>query len=501
MENTQVLIAGAGPTGLALALWLTRMDIRVRIIDKTSEAGTTSRATVFHARNLEFYHQLDIDQKAIAGGVLLDSINLWVKGKKAGSARFGRAGEQLSPYPYVLVFPQDKHEKLLIQELDSLGVQVERNTELVSFENRRDNILAVIRRADRTEACEALYLAGCDGAHSIVRKQQGIEFPGGDYARTFYVADAECSGPVADGQMHAALDEADFFLAFPMKDHGNIRLIGMVRHEQHEVPQLQWQDVSQKIISRMQVSVSKVNWFSTYRVHHRVAGTFRLGRTFLLGDAGHIHSPVGGQGMNTGIGDAINLAWKLRDVIRGHAGDDLLDTYETERIAFARHLVKSTDRAFTFVTAQSRLANFVRLHIVPRIVPMLFGLGWVRRSMFRTVSQIDISYRRSAMSGGKTGIIKGGDRLPWTGDNFDSLQSLDWQIHVYGQAGAALIDWCKARSANLQMFAWNQRTRQAGLKQDAVYVIRPDAYIGLVQDKPDMAALKSYWNKWIKAGE
>src|SRR5581483_4477180 len=151
----------------------------------------------------------------------------------------------------------------------------------------------------------------------------------------------------------------------------------------------------------------------TYRVHHRVAEHFREGRVFLLGDAAHIHSPVGGQGMNTGIGDAVNLGWKLAGVLRGRAPAGILDTFEPERIAFARRLVATTDQAFTAVTSNSDLARLARLEIVPHLLPMLFSAERSRRFMFRTVSQIAINYRSSDLSEGRTGKLRGGDRLPW----------------------------------------------------------------------------------------
>ena len=200
--------------------------------------------------------------------------------------------------------------------------------------------------------------------------------------------------------------------------------------------------MSQRVIEWMRIDVERVHWFSTYRVHHRVADHFRQGRAFLLGDAAHIHSPVGGQGMNTGIGDAVNLAWKLAAVLRGRAAPSLLDSYEPERIAFARRLVATTDRAFTAVTSPGAIARRVRLNIVPLVMPALFALATTRRFMFRTISQTAVNYRGSSLSEGRAGTVHGGDRLPWVNasasgvaeDNFAPLTSLDWQVHVYGDA-------------------------------------------------------------------
>ena len=194
------------------------------------------------------------------------------------------------------------------------------------------------RRADGSEEiCTAAYLAGCDGAHSTVREALAIGFPGGTYEGLFYVADVEASGPATNLEIHVDLDMADLLLVFPMKGTGCVRLVGSVREEPGVGDrELTFDDVRSRAIDHLNLTIAKVNWFSTYRVHHRVAHSFRKGRAYLLGDAAHIHSPVGGQGMNTGIGDAVNLAWKLAAVLDGEATDGLLDTYELERIGFAR---------------------------------------------------------------------------------------------------------------------------------------------------------------------
>src|SRR4029434_9831958 len=201
MMNPSVLIIGAGPTGLAIALWLTRLGVAVRIIDKTAEPGTTSRALAVQVRSLEFYRQLGIADSLITGGVKIAGVNFWVKGAKAARVPFQRIGEGLSPYAFVLVFPQDAHERLLIEHLDGLGVKVERDMELTRFDQHGARVRATLKRANGTgELCEAAYLAGCDGASSIVREQLNIGFPGGTYAGLFYVADVGAAGPATDGE-------------------------------------------------------------------------------------------------------------------------------------------------------------------------------------------------------------------------------------------------------------------------------------------------------------
>ena len=346
-HKTDVLVVGSGPTGLVLGLWLTLLGVRVRIIGKTSEPGTTSRAVAVQARTLELYRQIGLANAVVAGGRQVPAVNLWVAGKQVAHAVLSDMGAGISPFPYALIYPQDEHERLLIDRLAQTGVEIERETELVTFEETAGRVLARLKRADgATEACEVAYVAGCDGAHSTVREILAIGFPGGTYNHLFYVADVEARGPAMNGEIHAALDTTDFLAVFPLKDERRARLVGTVRDDaerRHE--NLSWSDVSRRVIEWMRIEVERVHWFSTYRVHHRVANQFRQGRAFLLGDAAHIHSPVGGQGMNTGIGDAVNLAWKLAAVLQGRADPSLLDSYEPERIAFARRLVATTDQA------------------------------------------------------------------------------------------------------------------------------------------------------------
>ncbi len=346
-KSVDVLVAGAGPTGLVLALWLARNGVKVRVVDKAAEPGTTSRALAVQARTLEFYRQLGIAEDVVERGVKIQAANLWVRGEKAAHLPIGDIGEGVSPFPYVLIFPQDQHERLLIERLEAAGVDVERPVELLGFEETPDGVQARLKRENgREETCEARYICGCDGARSVMRAQLHAGFPGGTYVQLFYVADVEARGPLVDKELHIALDEADFLAVFPLKATGTVRLVGTVSQEpQARQDELSWEDVSDKAMERLDLEVQKVNWFSTYRVHHRVARTFRKGRAFLLGDAAHVHSPAGGQGMNTGIGDAVNLGWKLAAVLRGRCAPQLLRTYDQERRTIAKELIEF-DRAW-----------------------------------------------------------------------------------------------------------------------------------------------------------
>jgi 2-polyprenyl-6-methoxyphenol hydroxylase-like FAD-dependent oxidoreductase len=495
-----VLIVGAGPTGLVLALWLTRIGVPIRIIDKAPGPGTSSRALAVQARTLELYRQLDLTDAVLDHGYEVQAVNMWVQGERKARAPLGAIGEGLTPYPYLQVFPQDQHERLLGERLQALGVSVQWLTELVEFSDDGSQIRARIRGPEsHEEMCEASYIVGCDGARSATREVIGAHFPGGTYPQVFYVADVEGSGPAINGELNIALDEADIMMIFPMGKHGPARLVGTISDERAEHAEaLTFHDVSQTAIKALKVEVDKVRWFSTYRVHHRVADHFRKGRAFLAGDAGHIHSPAGGQGMNTGIGDAINLAWKLAAVLRNQAGSELLDSYEAERIVFARRLVHTTDRLFTFATTEGPVAAFMRTHVAPFALSIATRTHAVIELLFRTISQTMLNYREGPLAEGKAGNVHGGDRLPWAPaqgiDNYDSLAAIRWQVHVYGAANDNLIDWCRAHDVPVHVFQWAPEHAAAGLARDAVYLLRPDTYVALADPSGGAEAIDSYFS-------
>ena len=435
----------------------------------------------------------------VARGHRVPAVNLWVKGEAAARLPFESVGSGLTPYPFLHIFPQDQHERLLIERLSDLGIAVERQTELVGFTSGENGVMARLRGPGGQDFdCEAHYIAGCDGARSTVREAIGTGFPGGTYRQIFYVADVEAAGPAVNGELHVDLDEADFLGVFPLAGAGRARLIGTVRDERADrADTLTFKDISDRAIDHLKVRVNKVNWFSTYHVHHRVTHHFRKGRAFLLGDAAHIHSPAGGQGMNTGIGDAINLAWKLAAVIAGGAPDKLLDSYEAERIGFARRLVATTDRVFSFATSDGPLADFLRTRVAPLLIPRAIAFQPVREFMFRTVSQIMLNYRNGPLSRGAAGHVHGGDRLPWAlvdgADNFATPATLDWQVHVYGAAKAELAAWCAAQKLPLQVFEWQPPYEAVGLARDALYLLRPDTYVALADGAGTADVVERYF--------
>jgi 2-polyprenyl-6-methoxyphenol hydroxylase-like FAD-dependent oxidoreductase len=271
---------------LVLALWLAKMGVKLRIIDKTAEPGTTSRALAVHARTLELYRQLDLTDFVLEHAHKVPAVRLWVKGEPQTRVSFEEIGSDLTPYAFLQIFPQDEHERLLTASLEKLGTSVERRTELLGYRDEGSRVVAHLRRPDgQEETCEAAYIAGCDGVHSIVRETMGTGYPGGTYRQLFYVADVQASGPALDGELHVDLEEADFLAVFPLSGKGRARLIGTVRDERAQHAEtLRFEDVSRRIIDNLKVKVEAVNWFSTYHVHHRVTEHFRKGCAFLLGE-------------------------------------------------------------------------------------------------------------------------------------------------------------------------------------------------------------------------
>jgi 2-polyprenyl-6-methoxyphenol hydroxylase-like FAD-dependent oxidoreductase len=490
---TDVLIAGAGPTGLALAIWLTRLGARVQIIARTEGPGTATRALAVQARTLELYQALGLAAPVVARGRPVSAMNLWAGGHRRARIAIGASGASLTPYPYIEVFPQEWHEQLLITRLQALGVNVQWSCELTGFTDEGTHVTAHLRdSAGRETTCQTAYLAGCDGAHSCVRAVLGLGFSGGTYPQTFYVADIEGHGPPLDGEGHVSAARGDFVLIMPLPGGSNrARLVGVVDGTEGEADEVSAATLSHRALQSMQLVVDKVDWFSSYHIHHRVASSFRRGRVFLAGDAGHIHSPVGGQGMNTGIGDAINLAWKLAAVLGGKAPEGLLDSYEEERLRFARLLVKSTDRLFTLGTARGLGAGLAR-STMPLVMPLVARHCPAR--VFRLVSQLSIEYRRGSLSAGRAGRVHGGDRLPWVApsDNYAALSSLTWQVHVYGTAGDELVARLSARNIPLHVYPWGAEAAAAGLERDALYLVRPDGYVALADSAASGATLERY---------
>ena len=448
--DTDVLIVGAGPTGLMLANQLARRGVRPLVIDRHSGPAQQSRAMAVQARTLEIYSKLGIADKALELGARGTAANMWAQGKHTARIPIGDIGKSMSPFPFVLMLGQDDNERVMGAKLREHGLDVQWNTELVAFEQHPSHVVATLRQPDgMTRRINAAWVAGCDGSRSPVREMSHITFPGAPYEHVFFVADTEAIGSMKEGELNVYLWQDGFHLFFPMRGKDRWRVIGILPKNLRNRDDLAFEEVVPAIQREAgaDLSFKSCSWMSTYRIHHRAAERFRNRRCFLLGDAAHVHSPMGAQGMNTGLQDAYNLAWKLALVVQGRANAALLDTYEEERIPVAQRLLRTTDRAFQLVVTDNWIASLFRTKIIARIAARAMTFRRVRNVAFRTISQIGIRYRKSRLSQTLAGLPEGapraGDRFPWlmlkfsaNGPIEDLFQKLDdtrFNLLVVGQ--------------------------------------------------------------------
>jgi 2-polyprenyl-6-methoxyphenol hydroxylase-like FAD-dependent oxidoreductase len=302
---------------------------------------------------------------------------------------------------------QDDNERIMGAKLCDLGMAVQWNTELVGLEQVQDHVTVTIKGPDGTpREVTASWVAGCDGSRSSVRELCGIEFPGAPYEHVFFVADTVATGGMVPDELNVYLWKAGFHLFFPMRGKNHWRMIGILPAHLRDRSNLTIDDVTPHVrqAAGPTLHVQSCHWFSTYRIHHRSAARFRDHRCFLLGDAAHVHSPMGAQGMNTGLQDAYNLAWKLALVIKGQADATLLDSYEAERIPVAQRLLRTTDRMFRLVVSDTWLAGVLRTRILAKVAARAMRYARIQRLMFRSIAQIGIRYRRSPLSRTLAGV-------------------------------------------------------------------------------------------------
>jgi 2-polyprenyl-6-methoxyphenol hydroxylase-like FAD-dependent oxidoreductase len=511
--DTDVLIAGAGPTGLMLANQLGRRGVRAMIVDRHSGPAQQSRAMAVQARTLEIYSKLGIAKRALELGKQGTGANLWAEGRWMARIPLGEIGSSLSPFPYVLMLGQDDNERILGERLRDFGMDVLWNTELLSFEQASDRVTATLKLAGgTTRTVTARYLAGCDGARSAVREQSGIAFPGAPYEQVFFVADTEAVGPMRPGEVNVYLWRDGFHLLFPMRGRDHWRVVGILPANLRRKEDLTFEQVIPAIRQEAGATLSfkGCSWFSTYHSHHRCAERFRDHRAFLLGDAAHVHSPAGGQGMNTGLQDAYNLAWKLALVISGKAGASLLDTYEEERLPVAQRLLRTTDRAFNVLVSDRWLAGLFRTRILARIGALAMTFKRVQPLAFRTVSQTGIRYARSRLSRTLPGLPEGapraGDRFPWlqlklrandpVEDLFQALDDTRFNLLVVGQptpaAGAlGLGDMLRVHEVADDPANAGELAR-AKIPVQSFFLLRPDGHIGVAGARFEAAAVTRY---------
>lgn len=402
-----VLVVGAGPTGLTMANELVRHGVPVRIIDRAPAAATTSRALVVMPRTLEIFDDMGVVDAALAAGNNAPGLSLMFGGDKKVRMDFGdllTGPRNHTAYPALRTLSQTDTERLLTEALAERGVDVERGVGLTDVTTAGDVVTVSLRTADgSTETARCRWLVACDGAHSAVRKAVGMPFEGATYPDEFIMADARLDWELPDGDLYTFPSPAGIFAAFSMPGEHRFRIFGNVApgpggpREYSEPTHDEFQAMIDERVP-YPAKVVEEYWVTRYRVHRRSVPRYREGRVFLVGDAAHVHSPAGAQGMNTGIQDAYNLAWKLALVVRGIADEALLDSYHADRHPVGVRLLKTTDRMFAAIGGQDWLARTARGRVAPVLATTLLTRRPVRRRLLGILSQLRLSYPDSPLN-------------------------------------------------------------------------------------------------------
>jgi 2-polyprenyl-6-methoxyphenol hydroxylase-like FAD-dependent oxidoreductase len=521
-EHTSVLIVGAGPSGLMMAAQLLRNGIQPIIIDSKHGPTDHSKALAVQARSLEIYRQMGILDRILQGGKKAQGVSLNQEGKKVAELSLKNVGSPKTMFPFLLMYQQSKNERLLLDYLTQNCCPVYWDTSLISLQQHEGHVDVLLQNSEGEKRLSCNWLIGADGARSIVRKQLDIPFTGDTYQHEFYLADVTLDHS-DDDNVHLFLARSGFAAFFLMPEENRYRIVGSLP-PQLPTEELTIDDIKPhlKSITKTEIPILECHWFTTYRLHHRMAESFRSQRSFLIGDAAHIHSPVGGQGMNTGLQDAYNLAWKLAGVINKQYKPLILDSYATERMPVAKDLLKTTDRAFTLVISDSFWMRILKKWVLPKILKKVWGSERLRQIFFIKVSQTGINYRESKLNLhlSQATKIKAGDRLPYL-KVFDEKKQTETDLHEWcSKPGFTLIALGQLSEDELFRLArWITQTYPGNLNffylpptnknrhifnefeitasQQKTLIIRPDMHIGFINDVVDMVKIDNYMSNVV----
>jgi 2-polyprenyl-6-methoxyphenol hydroxylase-like FAD-dependent oxidoreductase len=456
-----VLVVGAGPTGLTLACELLHRGLTVRVVDQAEAPMPWSRAVGVHARTLEILHRMGVAEELIAKGQKLHGATLWSAGETLARLDFA---ELDTAFPFLLCVPQPDTEAVLHGLFERLGGKVERAVALRSFRQDGSGVTAVLAGAEATETVRAAWMVGCDGAHSAVRRGLDLAFEGETYEDRFFLADVNIAWDTRDDRVTTYFSDDGLVACFPLPA-GRWRLIltSPAGDDATAAPSLAEVQATFAKRSGSGGVLSDLTWSSRFRIHCRQVTQYRDDRVFIAGDAAHIHSPVGGQGMNTGIQDAHNLAWKLAQVHRGVARGRLLDSYHDERHAVGQSVLRGTDAATKVGTLRMPAARAVR----DQVARMLTSFEVIQHRVAREVAELTVGYEHSALSGehsqgilqGRIGAASGGETPTVTSiRSFDGAvaagqRARDGLVTRAGEAGTrALLETLDDRRWNLLLF-------------------------------------------------
>ncbi|WP_258104524.1 FAD-dependent monooxygenase [Marinoscillum sp. MHG1-6] len=506
--KTEVLIVGAGPTGLMAANQLLRFGVDFIIIDHKSRPTRESRAITVTARSLEIYQQMGIDSEALSGGKRVASFSLYSEGKRKADVMIGEIGKGLSEFSYMLSFEQSKNEELLVKQLTEAGKVIHWKHEFISLKQMEDGVESIARHENEKVCILSRYLIACDGASSPVRTQLNFSFRGGTYRNKFFVADVHLDWKEVYDKLIIAPGDENFCAFLPMYGERNYRIIGTLPKSYFDREDITFRDIDEAVVNTLGIGVTfeSVNWFSVYKLHHRGVENFRAGNVFLAGDSAHIHSPAGGQGMNTGLQDAYNLCWKLAFVLRKQASPKLLDTYNEERLPFAKWLLSFTDRGFKMMTSDNWFIRFLRKNILFNLAKGVISAGWPQPLMFRILSQTGYSHKGRSLSCSVSRQklnFRAGDRLPYfESDNIYPLFR-NPSFHLLHIGESALSE--NACSKINESFPFpvciventlDRKWIELGVKMELFVLVRPDNYIGLICDELNNGLIQLYMKRF-----
>jgi len=518
--HAKVLIVGAGPSGLMMAAQLLRYGIQPLITDNKEGPTSHSNALGVQPRSLEIYRQLGVSDKVVANGKKALGLMFSENGKQVATISLADAGKGQTAFPYVLMYQQFKNERLLLDYLTQNTCPVYWNTTLVTLTQQPTYAEVMLQNAEGEYHLTCDWVIGADGAHSTVRKQSGIPFTGDIYPHHFYLADVKINAPFLDGnyaQLYLAKNGMSGF--FPMPEQDEYRIIGNMPADLEDVSNAMIEQVLPHInqVTGYPLVVTDTKWFTTYKLHHRMAESFRRQNCFLIGDAAHIHSPVGAQGMNTGLQDGYNLSWKLAGVINGWLDEKILNTYVDERTPVARELLSTTDSMFNVVMSSNWFMQLVKKWILPKVLNYLGSKDRIKRAMFKRISQIGISYRESKINLHLSNAekVKAGDRIPYL-EIYDERKKEETDLHAWcAKPGFTLIimgrfdemflfniaKWITNRfngvlnfyylppsGKNLAVF----EAFETDPHREKAIIVRPDMHIGYMNDMVNIAMLDNY---------